>query len=42
MNFKFWKKDKLEERSYGNFDFLTYGSFVWKLYVTLHSLICGI
>lgn len=27
MNFKFWKKDKPEERSCGNFDFLTYNSY---------------
>ena len=27
MNFKFWKKDKPEERGCGNFDFLTYNSF---------------
>ena len=27
MNFKFWEKDKPEERGCGIFDFLTYNSF---------------
>ncbi len=27
MSFRFWKKDKPEERGCGDFDFLTYNSF---------------